>query len=113
MAISGYFNSRHGKRYEAKTQHLRRYDRGSYPVVFDELTDRFGFPEKAWKTFWKEHLAKQPKSADDIGVFLHFGYHHINPIINSILLRREGLNTFNNLCEYIIKRENEKKFRKK
>ncbi|PZR38253.1 MAG: hypothetical protein DI538_10130 [Azospira oryzae] len=82
-------------------------------LVFDELTDRFGFPEKAWKTFWKEHLAKQPKSADDIGVFLHFGYHHINPIINSILLRREGLNTFNNLCEYIIKRENEKKFRKK
>ena len=82
-------------------------------LVFDELTDRFGFPEKLWKQYWKEHLAKQPKSEDDIGCFLRFGYYHINPLLNGILMRSTGQNTFSDLCEYIIKREEDKKYKRK
>lgn len=72
--------------------------------VFDELADRFGFPEKKWKAVWKAYLDSQPRGENEIGLFLKWGYENINPILNSLLLRGPGQSTFANLCEYIIKR---------
>lgn len=72
--------------------------------VFDELTDRFGFPEKEWKALWKNHLDAQPRGEDEIGIFLKFGYERINPILNDLLIRNPSQSTFANLCEYIIKK---------
>lgn len=72
--------------------------------VIDELTDRFGFPEKKWKALWKEYLDKLPRAEDEIGAFLKFGNARINPILNDILIRGEGHGTFNSLCEYVIRK---------
>ncbi|MCE2996941.1 MAG: hypothetical protein ACK5RG_10120 [Cyclobacteriaceae bacterium] len=69
--------------------------------VFDLLTDRFGFPAE-WRKVWKEHLDKQPRGADEIGLFLEFGTARIEPILNALLLRHSGYSTFAKLCEYII-----------
>lgn len=73
-------------------------------AVFDELADRFGFPEKKWKTQWRAYLDAQPRGEDEIGLFLRWGYDHINPILNGLLLRSPSQSTFANLCEYIIRR---------
>lgn len=78
--------------------------------VFDLLTDRFGFPT-AWRKRWKEHLDKQPRSEDEIGLFLRFGNEHIDPILNALLLRSPSHGTFTKLCEYIILQARRKKVR--
>jgi hypothetical protein len=70
--------------------------------VFDELANRFGFPEKKWKERWKAHLAGKPRGEDEIGLFLSFGNEYINPILNALLVRNPVHPTFTNLCEYII-----------
>ncbi|MEQ1588543.1 MAG: hypothetical protein ABL895_21835, partial [Cyclobacteriaceae bacterium] len=72
--------------------------------VFDELADRFGFPEKLWKAKWRAHLDKQARGEDEVGLFLKFGNEHINPILNQLLLRTYSHATFSNLCEYVIKK---------
>lgn len=72
--------------------------------VFNELADRFGFPEKKWKAVWKAYLDSKPRGEDEIGLFLKFGSERINPILNSLLLRNSVETTFSNLCEYVIKK---------
>lgn len=73
--------------------------------VFEELALRFGFPEKKWKAEWKAHLDKQPRSQDEVSLFLRFGHERIEPVLNRLLLRGSTHPTFSKLCEYIIKRQ--------
>jgi hypothetical protein len=72
--------------------------------VWAELTTRFGFPEKKWKAKFKKYLSNERLQNRDetVGPFLRFGNAHINPILNSLLLRNPGNTTFNSLCEYVI-----------
>ena len=72
--------------------------------VFDELEERFGFPKKQWKAKFKEHLGRQRKDQNNLSVFLVFGNENINDILNGILMRNDAYPTFNNLCEYVIKK---------
>lgn len=73
-------------------------------LVWDLLEEKFGFPKKTWTKAFKVHLDKQPRTTNDLDIFLKFGNQHINPILNAILLRRHGYPTFNNICEYIIRK---------
>jgi hypothetical protein len=73
-------------------------------AVFDELADRFGFPEKKWKVAWRAYIDSKPRGEDEIGLFLGWGYEKINPLLNGLLMRSSSESTFANLCEYIIKR---------
>lgn len=81
--------------------------------VFDELADRFGFPEKKWKELWKAHLESKPRGEDEIDLFLKFGNERINPILNALLLRSKVDSTFSNLCEYIITKSHSFQAKKK
>ncbi len=70
--------------------------------TWDELEDRFGFEEKGWKKKFGEYLLKQSPNTLPAEAFMKFGNININPILNSILCRRESHPTFNNLVEFII-----------
>lgn len=72
--------------------------------VWTELEERFGFPIKTWKKHFAEHLDSKPRSENILNVFLRYGSERINPILNGILIRREGFPTFHNLCEYVIRK---------
>src|SRR5690349_128158 len=74
--------------------------------VWDELQERFGFPIKAWKKAFNDYLGKQPRNSNDVESFLKFGSIFINPVLNQILLRNSLHGTFNNLVEYILKKNN-------
>ena len=50
----------------------------------------------------EEHLEKQPRSEEEISLFLLFGNQYVNPILNALLLRGQHVGTFDRLCEYII-----------
>jgi len=78
--------------------------------VWDELTDSFGFPEKGWRQKFKTYLDKQPRDVTAPSSFLRFGMDNINPILNKLLLRSEGTDTFNRLVIYII--ENSDRYKK-
>src|SRR6478736_6304961 len=77
--------------YEMDSVHIQQ--------VFDLLTDKFGFPTE-WRKIWKEHLEKQPRGEDEIGLFLRFGTARIEPILNGLLLRSPSHDTFAKMCEY-------------
>jgi len=72
--------------------------------VWDELADRFHFPEKKWKEKFKEYADKQPSTVGERGIFLTFGTKHIDPVLNQLLLRPPASQTFNALVEYVIKK---------
>jgi len=74
--------------------------------VWEELHERFGFPLKEWKKQFAEYLDKQPSGRSEVvGAFFRFGYECINPILNQILCRRPGYPSWNNLCDYIVKKK--------
>lgn len=79
-------------------------------LIWDELEERFGFPKKQWKLAFKKHLDKQPKSEQDISVFLRYGHDHIQPILNGILLRSDYFPTFEKFVEYVIRKSPEFEF---
>ncbi len=83
---------------------FREMDSVHIQTVFDELSDRFGFPQKSWQKAWRDVLEMRPVGEDEVAAFLHFGYNRINPILNSILLRGPNHQTFFYLCEYVIKK---------
>ena len=89
----------------AKTTTENGFEEMHVAWVWEELHDRFGFPVKDWKNRFAEYLSKQPKEKDIAGVFLRFGHDHINPILNQILCRKDGYPSWNNLCEYILKKK--------
>ena len=76
--------------------------------VWDELADRFGFPEKVWKALFKKYLDKQPREVGEVSAFLRFGHakNSINDILNGILCRTSGINTFEKLCIYVVEQSN-------
>lgn len=73
--------------------------------MWEELHERFGFPIKEWKKKFTEYLDKQPRETTVVGAFLRFGSDNIEPILNQVLCRREGYATWNNLCDYIVKKK--------
>ena len=73
--------------------------------MWEELHERFGFPPKEWKKRFADHLTKQKRGEDIVGVFLRFGSDNINPILNQILCRNEGHPTWNKLCDFVVKKK--------
>jgi hypothetical protein len=90
---------------------LREMDQATIERVFNELVDRFGFPEKKWKLQWSKYLDAQTRGQNEMGIFLKFGYEKINPILNNLLLRQPSHPTFDSLCEFVIK--NSESYRRK
>lgn len=79
--------------------------------VWDQLGQRFGFPEKNWKSKFKAYLEKQPREVSTPRAFLKFGMDNINPILNNLLLRSPGIDTFNRLVVFVI--ENSDSYKRK
>ena len=76
--------------------------------TWDELTDRFGFNEKAWKEKFNNYIAHQPNT-DTVDGFMKFGNLFINPLLNSILGRADSHPSFTKLLEYVCNRKKKKK----
>ena len=75
---------------------------GHINQTFDLLHTKFGFPIKKWEDHFREYRRTQPRSGE-LESFMRFGYKEINPVLNKILLRRDGHPTFNKLVEYVIR----------
>ena len=71
-------------------------------LVWEELSERFGFPLPVWKKRFAEYLEKQSREVTGAEAFYTFGFHELNPILNKILARREGHPTWNSLCQYVL-----------
>lgn len=73
-------------------------------LVWQELNERFGFPIKPWKQFFREQMYKQPRNVSDVDYFMTFATTFINPILNDLLRRGRLYPTMNRLVEYVVKK---------
>ncbi|MBL7858619.1 MAG: hypothetical protein JNM57_13095 [Cyclobacteriaceae bacterium] len=70
--------------------------------VWDELHTLFHFDKKGWKKRFAEYLLRQKRGVSEVEAFFRFGNDQINPVLNEILSRRNGYDTFNSLCRYVL-----------
>lgn len=75
-------------------------------LAWEELHVRFGFNLDYWKQEFRTFMYSQPRNLQDTDGFMTFGNRRINPILNSILGRKELAPTFNNFICFIIKKTN-------
>lgn len=71
--------------------------------TWELLGEKFCFNVKSWKQDYKLYFQKQPHSVSEREAFVEFGAAFINPLLNSILKRREHHNTWGNILIYIVK----------
>ena len=71
-------------------------------LVWNELHDLFHFDKPGWKKRFAEYLLRQKRGVSEVEAFFRFGNDQINPILNEILARRPGYDTFNSLCRYVL-----------
>lgn len=81
--------------------------------VWEYLQERFGFDLKGWKKKFEE-FRNDPRvlrSGHENTIeshFSQFGNKHIDPVLNQILCRREGYETFNKMVRYIMTRKSQR-----
>lgn len=71
--------------------------------VWSELQERFGFNIPEWKKRYTQEFAKQPGNSDELHFFFTFMHKNVNPLLNRILCRPEGYDTFNKFARFVVK----------
>jgi hypothetical protein len=70
--------------------------------VWEYLADKFGFNTKLWEEDFKKYTANIPgKSIRK--TFIDYGLKKIQPLLNSILMRKQYHPTWNNMLCWLLK----------
>lgn len=80
-----------------------RFQEHHISLVWRYLGEQFSFNVKYWKTELETYLQRQPRNTSVESAFLKFGNTRINDILNQVLGRRTGHDTFNKLLAWLIK----------
>src|SRR4051812_36723401 len=70
--------------------------------VWDYLNDKFGFNTKAWQEDFEKYSASLPGKPSRKN-FIDYGLKKIQPLLNSILMRKQFHPTWNSMLCWLLK----------
>ena len=91
---------------------MNEFEEAHIDVVWKYLHSKFGFDVPKWKKKFNQfrvehHMKNRGYDKDVVSDFRYFGVRYIEPVLNQILCRYEGTNTFNRMINFILTGKNQ------